>query len=140
MPNNDRSKPEKLGKGRKTGTKYAQWCYRIRDGNLTRSDVVQLLKKEGFTPGSAASTATYLMNLSKPENAQVLEDVCSGKTPVANARKLLAKLQRNPAKSEIKKLSEVIEKAAKHAVQLGYKRQSFIDDCIAAFNAAMPQR
>jgi len=121
----------RVAKERKTGTKYAQRCHRIREGNLTRLDVVELLKKEGFTPGSAASTATYLMNLSKPENAKVLEGVCSGKVTVANARTELAKKQSNPARSDKERLSTVLEKATKQAVQLGYKRQSFIDDCIA---------
>jgi hypothetical protein len=68
------------------------------------------------------------MNLSKPENAQVLEDVRSGKITVTNARKLLAKRQGNPARSDGERLSKVIEKAAKQTVQLKYKRKSFIDD------------
>lgn len=128
--------PGRIGKQRKTGTKYAELCYRIRDGSLTRPDIVNLLKSEGFTPGSASSTATYLINLSKPENAKVLEDVRAGKETVANARKLLAKRQTNPARSDKEKVLEAIEKAATQALQFKYSRRMFLDDCDAAFDAA----
>jgi hypothetical protein len=62
----------RIAKERKAGTKYAQLCDRIKTNNLAPSDVAALLKKEGFTAGSAASTASYLMNVSKPENAKTL--------------------------------------------------------------------
>lgn len=58
------------------------------------------------------------------------------KETVAKARKRLAKPQANPAKSEKKKLSEAIAKAAHQAIQLKYQRQAFLNECAAGFKAA----
>jgi hypothetical protein len=75
------------------------------------------------------------MNLSKPENAEALEDVRSGKMTVRSARAQLAQKQINPAKSDEKKLYELIKKTAKLAIQLECDRQTFVNECVAAFDA-----
>ncbi len=131
----DSKNDARISKDRKTGTKYAQLCDRIKMYNLAPSDVSALLKREGFTAGSASSTASYLMNLSNPENAKTLEDVRSGKETMRNARKRLAKKQTNPARSNEEKLYRLIDKAARLAIQLDCDRQMFVDECVAAFNA-----
>jgi hypothetical protein len=127
--------PIPIVKDRKSGTKYAELCNKIKRDKLATSDVAAILEKQGFTAGSAASIASHLMNLSKPENARVLEAVRSGKMTMRSARVQLTKKQINPAKSDEAKLYELIKRTAKLAIQLECDRQTFVDECIAAFEA-----
>jgi hypothetical protein len=130
-----RKNPIRIVKDRKWGTKYAELCDKIKRDKLAPSEVAAFLKKQGYTAGSAASIASRLMNLSKPENAGALEDVRSGKMTVRNAIAQLTQKQINPAKSDEEKLYELIKKTAKLAIQLKCDRQTFVDQCIVAFEA-----
>jgi hypothetical protein len=116
------------------GTKYAELCDIIREENLSNSEIASLLIGKGFTPGSAHTTASYLLNLSKAENANILEAIRSGKETIRNARKLLAKKQMNPARSEEMALSLMIEKAAKYAIEAEFGRDAFLEYCADAFD------
>jgi hypothetical protein len=100
-----------------------------------KSEVASLLRGKGFTAGSASATASYLLNLSKPENSAVLEAVRNGTETVRNARKLLAKKQTNPARSSHEALSMLLEKAAIFAIRAGFGRDAFLEYCADVFDA-----
>jgi hypothetical protein len=95
--------------------------------------VLKTLLQAGKTESSAYSIRSYIIKMSKQENAETLGKLKAGDITVRASREAGRKPQSNPSKSNEQKYQAALNDAVRYAVALSLTRGKFADDAEAAF-------
>jgi hypothetical protein len=95
--------------------------------------VLKTLMEMGKTESSAYSIRSYIVKMSKEENADTLAKLKAGDITVRASREAGRKPQSNPSKSNEQKYQAALNDAVRYAVALSLTKGKFADDAEAAF-------